>query len=129
MKSHLKDLRIHIKKSHIMKILIPKLIRDVLRNYTDEIIAPSVAEKVEFLIEKHDKDQEELRRQQSEAAKAKKTKEAELAETVKTENLNGETKFSEEQKFRLPSEDTNFDQNRLRNKSVESYYSGKFFIF
>ena len=129
MKSHLKDLRIHIKKSHIMKILIPKLIRDVLRNYTDEIIAPSVAEKVEFLIEKHDKDQEELRRQQSEAAKAKKTREAQLAETVKTENLNGETKFSEEQKFRLPSEDTNFDQNRLRNKSVESYYSGKFLIF
>merc|ERR1711953_10324 len=68
-----KNLRIHIKKSQIMRFQMPNLIREVLRKYSKEIIAPRVEKKVTTLVEKHDQDIEELRKKHNEAAKAKKS--------------------------------------------------------
>ena len=52
-------------KSEIMRMRMPRLIKDVVERYAEEIIMPKVDEEVRAIIEKHEIIQEELKKKNS----------------------------------------------------------------
>ena len=49
-----RELRKHALQTQIMTKLMPKLIHDVIKNYSNEILVPKVTEKVNYLMQQHD---------------------------------------------------------------------------
>ena len=49
-------LRKHALHTQIMTKLMPKLIQDVIKNYSNEILMPKVTEKVDSLLQHHDEE-------------------------------------------------------------------------
>ena len=52
-------------KSEIMRMRMPRLIKDIVERYAEEIIMPKVDEEVKAIIEKHEIIQEELKMKNS----------------------------------------------------------------
>ena len=48
-------------KSEIIRMRMPRLIKDIVERYSEEIIMPKLDEKVRAIIEKHELVQEELK--------------------------------------------------------------------
>jgi len=56
-----KEVRQHVVKSEIIRMRMPRLIKDIVERYSEEIIMPKLDEKVRAIIEKHELVQEELK--------------------------------------------------------------------